>query len=84
VIGVPGGIRWFAPLVLILLLRLLPQVLPPRIWTWWMMDRFVAAMGLALVSAALPFDFTLRAVVAILLGAALFVVRRQSGVLTPH
>lgn len=68
---VPAGIAWFAPLVLVLVQRLLPRALPDAPWTGWMKDRLVTAGLLALVSAALPFDLALRIGVLGLLAGAL-------------
>lgn len=69
--GLDSGAMWFAPAVLFLLLRLLPRVLPVHVWTWWLGDRFVAGGLLMAISAALPFEPVLQAVVAGLLVAAL-------------
>lgn len=73
--GVPPGLGWFAPLVLLLLLHLLPDLLPARRWTWWLRDRAVAGVALALACFAGPFDSALRVGVLALLVAALVVVR---------
>lgn len=59
--GVPPGIGWFAPLVLMLLLHFLPRVVPSGRMQWWLQDRMVLSLMLAATSVALPFDFCLRA-----------------------
>ncbi|WP_317974147.1 hypothetical protein [Novosphingobium pituita] len=64
-----GG--WFAPLVLILLLWLLPAILRGFRWTAWLCDRLVLAGGLALVAMVLPLDGALRIVDVLLLATAL-------------
>ncbi len=73
--GGPLGIAWFAPLMLILLLHLLPRVVPAQAMTWWLRDRMVAGIALALCSAVLPFDACLHAAPLALLIWALVVVR---------
>ncbi len=60
--GVPAAITWFPPVMLVLLLHFLPRIMPPGRLTWWLRDRFVAGLGLAVASAILPFDFCLRSV----------------------
>jgi uncharacterized membrane protein len=67
--GTGGG--WFAPLVLILLLWLLPAILRGFRWTAWLCDRLVLAGGLALVAMVLPLDGALRIVDVLLLATAL-------------
>ena len=57
----PFTVTWFAPLMLMMILHLLPRVVPPRRTTWWLRDRLVLGLGLAFTSALLPFDFCLRA-----------------------
>lgn len=59
--GVPFAAIWFPPAVFVLQLRLLARVLPVSRWVWWLEDRLVVALGFAVVSALLPFDFCLRA-----------------------
>ncbi len=71
--GVPLGLGWFAPLVLILMLHLLPRVVPVGRMTWWLRDRLVAGVALAACSAVLPFDICLRAVILALVVWALAV-----------
>ncbi len=58
---VPVVVRWFAPVMAMLLLHWLPRVLPGGRWTWWLRDRLVAGAALAVTSALLPFDVCLRA-----------------------
>ncbi|MEO0033177.1 MAG: hypothetical protein RIS94_2935 [Pseudomonadota bacterium] len=82
--GVPAGLAWFAPLALLLLLHLLPEVLPPRRWTWWLRDRFVTGLTFAAASVALPFDATVRLAVLGLLGTALIMVRIGRGISNPE
>jgi hypothetical protein len=77
--GVPPGLNWFAPIVLILLLHLLPRAVPPQRMTWWLHDRLVAGMVLALASALLPFDLCLRlAVVALVVWALIVLPARDT------
>lgn len=71
VAGVPLGVAWFAALVLVLLLHLLPRVLPDRVWLWYLKDRLLCAGVLAVSSAVLPFDFMIRCYVLGLVVAAL-------------
>lgn len=78
IVGVPPALAWFAPLVLLMLLHLLPDVLPDRRWNWWLRDRFVAGMVLALTSMALPFDSAIRLFVLGLLGFGLFTIRGRA------
>ena len=59
----PFAITWFAPLALMLLLHLLPRVVRDRQATWWLRDRLVLGVALAVTSALLPFDFCLRTAV---------------------
>ncbi|MFK4980222.1 hypothetical protein, partial [Klebsiella pneumoniae] len=68
---VPLGLAWFAALVLVLLLHLLPRVLPDRVWLWYLKDRLLCAGVLAVSSAVLPFDFMIRCYVLGLVVAAL-------------
>ena len=63
VAGVPFGIAWFPPVVFMLLLHFTPRVMPQGRWTWWLRDRLVLGIGLAVVSAILPFDFCLRSAI---------------------
>jgi hypothetical protein len=70
----PLAYTWFAPLVLMLLLHVLPRVMPQRRWAWWLRDRFVAGLGFALASALLPFDLVLRGGVLALLVWAILAV----------
>jgi len=37
--------------------------MPQGRWTWWLRDRLVLGIGLAVVSAILPFDFCLRSAI---------------------
>ena len=71
--GVAVVIGWFAPLMLILTLHLLPQVVPSGRMTWWLRDRLVAGIALAVSSAVLPFDLCLRAALVALMIWALTV-----------
>jgi hypothetical protein len=79
VAGVPWGIAWFPPVVLILLLRLLQRLQPDETWIWWLNDRFVVGAVLALASILLPFDFVLRLLVVTLMVAGLFLAGRGEG-----
>jgi hypothetical protein len=72
----PFASTWFAPLVAMLLLHLLPQVMPDRRDVWWLHDRLVLGIGLALVSALLPFDVCLRVGVLGMIVWAIIVTRR--------
>ncbi len=74
----PPGIAWFAPLVLLLAMRLLQQVLRPRAWLSWLGDRLVTALLLAGASLVLPFDAALQGAVLVLLGTGLAVSARDS------
>ena len=73
----PFASTWFAPLVAMLLLHLLPQVLPDRRDIWWLHDRQVLGLGLALTSALLPFDVGLRVGVLGMMVWAIAVTRRR-------
>lgn len=79
VVGVPWGIAWFPPVVLILLLRLLQRLQPDEDWIWWLNDRFVVGAMLALASILLPFDFVLRLLVVTLMVAGLLLAGRGEG-----
>ncbi|MBX9883509.1 MAG: hypothetical protein K2Q27_06070, partial [Novosphingobium sp.] len=79
VVGVPWGIAWFPPVVLILLLRLLQRLQPDEAWIWWLNDRFVVGAMLALASILLPFDFVLRLLVVTLMVAGLLLAGRGEG-----
>lgn len=68
---VPWAARWFAPLLLVLLLRLLAGASPERWWTHWLTDRLVAALLLAVASALMPFDLALQIAVLALVGGNL-------------
>lgn len=81
--GLSWGSAWFAPAVLFLLLRLLPRVLPARLWTWWLGDRFVAGMALMAISAVLPFEPSLQILVLCLVGSALVVSGRRGNAPNP-
>ncbi len=70
--GVAAALRLFAPLVLVLTLRLVPAVCAARDWTSWLSDRFLCGIGLAVLSAIGPFDAALRMVVLALLAGTLF------------
>ncbi len=74
--GVPWGIAWFPPVVLILLLRLLQRLQPDETWIWWLNDRFLVGLALAGASVLLPFDFVLRALVVTIMVAGLFLTGR--------
>ncbi|EGD58746.1 hypothetical protein Y88_0804 [Novosphingobium nitrogenifigens DSM 19370] len=79
VAGVSFAATWFAPVVLVMLLHLLPRALPEGRWTWWLQDRLLAGLVCAAVSVLLPFDLALRAVVVLLLGWAILIVPRRTG-----
>ncbi len=68
---VPWGAAAFAPLVLVLVTRLLPVALPRRRWAHWLEDRLLIGAGLAIASLALPFDLTIGAAALGLIGACL-------------
>lgn len=74
-LAMPLGRGWFAALVLMLLLHLLPRVLPQRPWLWYLQDRMLGAIVLALTSAILPYDLMLRGYGLALLVAALIMAR---------
>lgn len=82
--GVPWGLAWFAPLVLLLLVRLLPRLLPREPWTWWLGDRLLAALLLAIASAAAFFDLALRLAALVLLLAAWGAALRQDRAPNPE
>ncbi len=77
--GVPFGIAWFTPLVMMLLLHFLPRVVPTGAMTWWLRDRLVLGLLLAVISALLPFDFCLRAGLLGLLIWAMSITRPRAG-----
>lgn len=79
VTGVPTGIAWFPPIVLFLLFRLLQRLQPDEAWIWWLGDRFLVGILLAVSSILLPFDFVLRALVVSLLAAGLVFAGRGEG-----
>ena len=81
--GTPPGLGWFAALLLILLLHLLPRAVPPQRMTWWLHDRLVAGGLLALFSALLPFDVSLRVTVLALVIWALIVLPRRDASANP-
>jgi hypothetical protein len=54
VAGVSFAATWFAPVVLVMLLHLLPRALPEGRWTWWLQDRLLAGLVCAAVSVLLP------------------------------
>lgn len=66
--GLPWGLAWFAPLILMLLLRLLPGTFEHGWVGHWLADRLLLGIGLAVVSLALPFDPVVRIAVIVLLG----------------
>jgi len=74
----------FAPLVLLLLLRFLPVVLPERRWSWWMQDRFALGVLLAIAAASLPFAAFVRLSVLFLLVLAMLVTRPVDGPPNPE
>jgi hypothetical protein len=74
----PLGLGWFAPLVLLLAMRLMQLVLRPRPWLWWLEDRLVMALLFASVSLLLPFDAALQMSVLSLLIAGLAASARDS------
>ncbi|MEI6643309.1 MAG: hypothetical protein WCL10_14825 [Novosphingobium sp.] len=76
VTGVPWGIAWFPPVVLLLLVRLLRRLQPEEPWTFWLNDRFVVGALLAVTSVLLPFDFVLRVLVVSLIVVGLVLGRR--------
>lgn len=76
--GLPWGLAWFAPLGLLLLLRLLPMVFEHGWLGYWLADRLLLGAGLALVSLALPFDLVIRiAVIGLLVGHLVLATRRN-------
>jgi hypothetical protein len=81
--GLPFGIGWFAPLVLMLLLHFLPRVVPDGRMTWWLRDRFIAGVGFAVCSAVLPFDFCMRAAVLALVVWAIAITPMRGGAANP-
>lgn len=80
VAGVPTGARWFAPLMVFLLLHVAADLSAGRRWAPWLADRLVAGIVLAMASALLPFDSFLQAVAGALGAAcvALQYVRRRT------
>lgn len=74
----PLEIGWFTPIALLLAVRLLSAVLRPKPWLRWLGDRLVFALILAVISALLPFDATLRASVLVLMIAGLIASSRDS------
>ena len=79
----PFALTWFAPLVMMLLLHFLPRVVPERRMTWWLCDRLVLGLGLAVTSMLLPFDFCSRSGVLALLIWAIAITPRQRPVANP-
>lgn len=68
----PGWLlRWSAPLVLVLVLRLLARVLPSARITGWLEDRLVATAVLAILSSFAAFDVALGIAIVALLGFGL-------------
>lgn len=76
---VPWGASAFAPLLLVLVARLLPLALPRRRWPHWLEDRLLVGVGLALASVFLPFDLTVGAVVVGLMVACLVTLHLSRG-----
>ncbi|WP_420382803.1 hypothetical protein [Novosphingobium sp.] len=81
--GVPFGVSWFPPVIFILLLHFTPRVMPQGRWAWWLRDRLVTGLGFAVVSAVLPFDYCLRAVILALVVWAMVVTPEHGGSANP-
>ncbi|ABD26475.1 hypothetical protein Saro_2036 [Novosphingobium aromaticivorans DSM 12444] len=75
---VPWGGAMFAPLLLVLALRLVPLALPRRKWAHQLEDRFVLGLALAAVSIVLPFDLAVAAGVILVVGACLLALQAES------
>lgn len=71
----PLGLRAFAPILLIIALRLLPVALPQERWVHWFEDRLTIGLCLALASLFLPFDVTIGLAVIALIGACLLALK---------
>lgn len=67
----PAEGAWFAPVVLVLLLWLLPVVLRNFRWASWLCDRLVLALALTGATLVLPLETALRLIVVVLLATAL-------------
>ena len=74
----PLEIGWFTPIVLLLAVRLLPAVLRPNPWLWWLSDRLIIALTLAAICALMPFDAALRVSVLVLMVGGLIASSRDS------
>ncbi|MCW1381680.1 hypothetical protein OLX02_02470 [Novosphingobium sp. KCTC 2891] len=74
--GIPWGLAWFAPLVLMLGLRLLGWVVPPGRVAAWLGDRLAVGAALAFLSATVSFDLGVRVVVVMLMAAGLAAARK--------
>lgn len=73
--ALPWGSAVFAPLLLVLVARLLPAALPNRRWPHWLQDRLLLGFALAAASLFLPFDLTIGVCVIGLLGAGLLLLQ---------
>lgn len=74
--GIPWGLGWFAPLVLVLVVRLIGQALPQGRLPGWSTDRLVLAGVLAVLAETVSFDAALRILVVMVLGAGLLLSRK--------
>jgi hypothetical protein len=73
--GVPYGAGYFAPVMLLGLVRLLPSIAQDEGWTAFLTDRLLLAGGLATASAFAAFDSVLMGAGIVLLAAGLFLPR---------
>ncbi|WP_225206836.1 hypothetical protein [Novosphingobium huizhouense] len=74
--GATGLLRWFAPLVLVLLLRLLAIVAPPSRTAEWLGDRLALALALSAMSLLSAFDGALAGSIIALLGGCVVWLRK--------
>ncbi|WP_240959690.1 hypothetical protein [Novosphingobium olei] len=78
--GAMSLLRWFAPVVLILLLRLLVLAAPPSRAVDWLGDRLALGLGLAVVAMFASFDVVLAGlIVALLLSSLLWLRKVRTG-----
>lgn len=74
--GAAAAMRWFAPLVLVLLLRLLAVVAPRTSVTDWLTDRLALAFVLSGLALLTSFDVALAGLVIALLGGSVVWLRK--------
>ncbi|MES2302268.1 MAG: hypothetical protein V4521_09380 [Pseudomonadota bacterium] len=69
--AVPVGAAAFAPLLLVILARIVPLALPGKSWSHWLEDRLLIGVFIAAASAFLPFDVSMGLAVVALAGTCL-------------